>query len=242
MSERRYNDEEVAAVFERAAEDRQGAPRQATSGSGMTLAELQEIGREVGISPEAIAQAAGLLDHAGPPSSRTYFGLPIGVGRTVDLGRLLTEAEWERLVVDLRETFDARGNVRSDGSFRQWTNGNLQALLEPTPTGHRLRLQTIKGDARTMMTAGLVILVMAAVTLISTGLAGGLGEAGSIVRIASLSGLGLLLGSIGALQLPKWARQRGLQMDGVVSRLVASASVQPGSSLPINKEPDSRVL
>jgi len=30
-----------------------------------------------------------------------------GVGRTVDLERRLTDAEWDQLVVDLRETFDA---------------------------------------------------------------------------------------------------------------------------------------
>ncbi|MGH7710825.1 MAG: hypothetical protein ACREOG_06050, partial [Gemmatimonadaceae bacterium] len=137
MTERRFSDMEVAAIFERATEAREERQRElpASSGEGLTLAELQEIGRDVGISSDLIAHAAQMLDKGGQPTSRTFLGLPIGVGRTVDLDRRLSEDEWERLVVDLRETFDARGTVRREGSLRQWTNGNLQAVLEPTETG-----------------------------------------------------------------------------------------------------------
>ena len=58
MTEPRYNEEEVAAIFERAAEAQQTARRHLPPGEGMTLADLQEIGREVGIPPELVAQAA----------------------------------------------------------------------------------------------------------------------------------------------------------------------------------------
>ena len=127
-------------------------------GNGLTLAALQDIGREVGISAESISLAARSLDLAGRPVSRKFMGLPIGVGRTVEFDRPLSDSDWERLVADLRETFAARGTVRYDGPFRQWTNGNLQALVEPTPNGHRLRLQTVKGDSRVLMTGGVVLL------------------------------------------------------------------------------------
>jgi hypothetical protein len=148
MTERRDSEDEVSAIFERATEAQHRSPRPLPPADGMTLGDLQGIGREVGIPPALVAQAARALDHAGQPTSRRLLGLAIGVGRTIHLGRRLNDEEWERLVVDLRETFDARGAVRHDGSFRQWTHGNLQALLEPTPTGHRLRLRTLKGSAR----------------------------------------------------------------------------------------------
>ncbi len=51
-------------------------------------------------------------------TSRTVLGLPIGVARTVDLNRRLTDEEWERLVVQLREVFNARGRTRTEGSLR----------------------------------------------------------------------------------------------------------------------------
>ncbi len=147
MTERRYSEEEVAAIFGRATEAQQSPRRQLPPGEGMTLDDLQEIGREVGIPPELVVQAARSMDQRGRPATRTYLGLPIGVGRTIDLDRRLSEEEWEHLVIDLRDTFDAQGTVRYDGPFRQWTNGNLQALLEPTATGHRLRRRQMEAVA-----------------------------------------------------------------------------------------------
>ena len=76
------------------------------------------------------------------------------MGRTVELPRALTDQERNRLVIDLRETFDAKGKIRDEGAFKQWTNSNLQALLEPTETGQRLRLRTVKGDARSFQGMG----------------------------------------------------------------------------------------
>ena len=95
-------------------------------GKGLTLAALQDIGREVGISAESISQAARSLDQAGRAASQRFMGLPIGVGRTIEFDRPLSDSDWERLVADLRETFEARCTGRYDGPFRQWTNGNLQ--------------------------------------------------------------------------------------------------------------------
>ena len=63
MSERRYNDEEVAAIFLRAAEEPQAAPVRVPREEGLTLRELQEIGREVGIPPDAVAQAAQTVEN-----------------------------------------------------------------------------------------------------------------------------------------------------------------------------------
>src|SRR5947207_1811830 len=108
MNERRFNDEEVAAIFARATEARAPDRRQPahSSGEGMTLAQLEEIGREVGIEPDALRHAAMTLGREGQATTRRFLGLPVGVGRSVDLGRALSDAEWERLVVDLRDTFD----------------------------------------------------------------------------------------------------------------------------------------
>src|SRR5438876_10233793 len=109
MPERRYSDEETAAIFKTAAELQQAVPSEASpgvlsnvSGEGMTLAQLQEIGREVGISADLVARAAQGFDRRGRATVRRFLGVPIGVGRTVSLQRALTEEEWQGLVVDLR--------------------------------------------------------------------------------------------------------------------------------------------
>ncbi len=224
MTERRYSEDETAAIFERAAEAQHTARRQLPAGGGMTLADLQEIAREVDIPPELVAEAARWLDRGGKPVSHTFLRLPIGVGRTVDLGRRLSEEEWERLVVDLRETFDARGTVRTDGSFRQWTNGNLQALLEPTAAGHRLRLRTVKGNARRLMAGGFAALAGSVAAMIAVALTGGTSDAGALSGIGFLFVMGLGLFGIGALSVPGWARLRQRQMEAVAARLVLATT------------------
>src|SRR5262249_60016969 len=123
--DRRYNDKEIAAIFRAASE---AASREEPShdvvpaDEGLTLTDLQAIGREVGIAPDAVAQAARALDTRVGTGARTLLGLRIGVSRTVNLNRRLTDEEWERLVVQLRDVFNARGRTRADGSLRQWTN------------------------------------------------------------------------------------------------------------------------
>lgn len=223
MTERRFNEAEVAAIFERATEAQQTSPRQLPSGEGMTLADLEAIGREVGIVPELIARAVRTIDAGGRPTSRSFLGFPIGVGRTIDLDRRLTEDEWERLVVDLRETFDARGTVKHEGALRQWTNGNLQALLEPTPTGHRIRLRTFKGSARSLMTGGIGLFVIGASALMA---AAWRGEVSEVLPLTLLATVGVAAFGIGALRLPAWARLRRRQMEEVAARLATAPSLE----------------
>ena len=219
MTERRFSEAEVAAIFERATETPQRDASGASPAEGMTLAELQDIGREVGIPAESIALAAQSLDRDTPPPARTFLGLPLSAERTVDLGRRISDEEWERFVVDLRETFNARGNVTSYGSLRQWTNGNLQALLEPTATGHRIRLRTVKSDAIGMMIGGLGMLGFSSTVLAIVALKGALGDPGLLAGMGMLGTVGLGMFGSSAVRLPRWARTRQRQMDELAARL-----------------------
>jgi hypothetical protein len=229
MSERRYSDEEVSAIFARATETQQDAPRQSIPGEGMTLAELQEIGREAGIEPDAVARAARSLDTAPlirQPAPARYLGMPIGVAHVVELPYRMTEAGWERLVLDLRETFDAAGRVRSDGTFRQWSNGNLQVLVEPYGEGQRVRFRTMKGSSRSLMTIGVTFLALALVAIVTGMLIPGgpfsTSDAGGFALI------GAVMFGVGAVQLPSWARLRKSQMEEVGERLLRAAPDRSG--------------
>ena len=232
MPERRYDEDEMAAIFRAATERSLPAGRDDAPGDGLTLAEIQAIGHEVGIAPEAISQAALALDVRREARASTFLGLPIGVARTVQLGRRLNEEEWERLVVQLREVFHARGVVRSDGSLRQWTNGNLQVLLEPTESGHRLRFRTMHGAARASINAGFMALGMAGVVAIVSAVAPHAHSAAAGIAFLATTGLAFIAN--GALRLPGWARLRGRQMEELAARVAAptSAEVNPPKELP----------
>jgi hypothetical protein len=217
--ERRFQDDEVARIFEAAS-----APAltrgEASPAEGLTLAELQAIGREVGIAPERIAEAASSIVRSAPPlPRRTELGMPITAGHVVELPRALTDREWALIVADLRETFGARGKESSQGETRQWTNSNLHAFVEPTRTGYRLRLGTLKGDAVALNRMGAFGVAMGALVAL-TPLVGG--TAGGTMPGA------LMLGSIGvgailfnALRLSRWAGTREQQMKEIGDRALA---------------------
>jgi hypothetical protein len=225
MAERRFTEDEVAAILEAATRLEATEPRQIGPGEGLTLGEIQAVGREAGIPPDLIRQAANALGQGGRSSSRRFLGLPIGVGRVVDLGRKLGDDEWDRFVVDLRETFDARGSVRRDASLRQWTNGNLQVLVEPTANGDRVRMRTTKGNVRGLMMLGLGGLGLSAVTLISGAMTGVLSDPGKLSSIASFAIMGATAIGVSAAQLPGWARRRREQMESLERQLTSAESV-----------------
>jgi len=215
--ERRYSDKEIAAIFRAATEGPQLPSEPVPHDEGLTLTDLQAIGREVGISAEAIAGAARALDVHSGTEARRFLGLPIGVARTVNLNRRLTDEEWERFVVQLREVFNARGRTRADGSLRQWTNGNLQVLLEPTATGHRLRFGTLHGAASASIGAGFVAIGVAGVVAVATALAGTFAEAVPGMAFLAVVGAGMI--ASGALRLPRWARLRSRQMEALAAQV-----------------------
>jgi hypothetical protein len=223
MTERRYTEQEITNIFHAAAEVPSTPLHDLSRADGMTLADLQAIGREVGISPEAVAHAAQTLEVRQGAEYRTLLGLPIGVERRVTLRRRLTDEEWEQLVVQLREVFKARGRTETKGSLRQWTNNNLYVLLEPTPTGDRLRLGSLHGGALTSIRLGLVnlgiIAVLATANLFGAHLA-------SVGTMAGLLAGGLVLFANGALRLPGWARLRAHQMEDLAVQL----ALPPGST------------
>ncbi len=231
MDERRYEEAEVAEIFRAAANPRASEGRAlATSAGGFSLAELQAIGGEVGIEPERIAEAAAALDVRGAPAPlRSYLGMPVSVGRTVDLPRTPTDREWEMLLGELRETFGARGKDRSSGGVRAWTNGNLHAYVEPSESGYRLRLGTTKGGAAqgiqmgmAGVAAGLVLAVLLFAEVLDEDL--------SVLLIFAVMGAFTL--AFNALRLPRWAREREEQMEHIAvrARTLIGPAPQPVAS------------
>lgn len=233
MTDRHYNEDEVAAIFRAATEGSESRALPDGRAHGLTLHDLQDIAREVGISPSAVSRAAQSLDRPNEMAARrTFLGLPIAVERRVALNRNLTDTEWDLLVVELREVFHARGTVRTQGSLREWSNGNLHALLEPTPTGYQLRLGTFKGDARASVAVATLTLGMSVVVGALAAANGTLSH--SAPGIAALATIGVVFLANGVLRLPRWARLRRRQMDDIVERLTLATQDENGSQPQLN--------
>jgi len=215
MSERRYSEDEAADIFRLAAELEERSPRAIVRTDGLTVAQLQEIGREAGLNPDLIARAATSATTSVSAKAIRSFGLPLGVGRTIELDRPLSDQEWEQLVSDLRQTFDARGVLRHDGPFREWSNGNLHVLVEPTPGAHRIRFRTSNGLSRTLLIGGSISLVTSGLVATISMLTGG-----GATDAMGLMSMAVALIGVGALRLPSWARRRRRQMDDLAERLL----------------------
>ena len=228
MTERRFSDAEVAQIFERATS---GHALQATGAAeGMTLAELQSIGKEVGIPAEQITRAALSLSAGEAKPTQRFLGMTTGVGHTVHLARKLTDEEWERFIVEVRETFNARGTMTSHGSLKQWSNGNLQVLLEPTDAGHRVRFKTVKGDAPGTLGGGLVMSAVAVIGEMTAVLTGAAHDVGLLASFGALGAVGIGAAATTALRLPRWVRARKAQMEELGARVSAMALKPPPGS------------
>lgn len=218
MTERRYDENEVSEIFARAADAGPAGQRALPAGEGMTLAELQEIGREAGMTPQQVAQAARALDRPAQRTPSRFLGLPIGVGRMVQLDRRLSDAEWERLVVTLRDTFQASGTIRVDGSLRQWSNGNLHVLVEPGLGGDRVRLQTRNSTAPGLLMAGASMIAATGLGFAITLMGGG--PAGEVLgALSPIGAVGIGFVAVSVARLRSWARLRQQQMDAIAERL-----------------------
>lgn len=213
MSERRYTKDEVRKIFELATTPTE-QPASTPEASGLTLAEVQGIGREVGLESALVARAAAALD-AKP--LRRSLGLPIEVGRVVHLERNLTDHEWDQLVAELRSTFRAKGKISAHGGIREWRNGNLHAALEPTQSGYRLRLGTLKGDASGINALGATGLAAGVLTSAALWLSGEMGDA--LLTGAFFTASGIAAFVTNALRLPRWANKREQQMEHIAARL-----------------------
>ena len=225
--ERKYRHDEVREIFELASSTHEVGRPAAFDESGLTLAELQEVGREVGMEPSRIAEAALTLDtRRDVLPRRTSLGMPISVGRVIDLPRAVTDREWDLLVVEFRETFGARGQVTSHGGIREWSNGNLHAFLEPTETGHRLRLRTLKGGARALNWMGVAGLAVGLIML-TMFLTGGSSPVKMEQAMMYLMGIGGEALAANLLRLPRWAHEREGQMEYLAGRAGAMLGEPP---------------
>lgn len=164
-ADRRYSDDEVARILERAAEEsvRAAPARDVPSAGGLTLADLHAIAAEAGIAQDAVARAASVVARGQDrrPEVERWLGLPVAVAYEVAFDGPVSDAAWDEMVAHLEITFDATGRRRQAGGVREWRDGNLRATLEATPTGHRLRLATRREDgALVLASAGAVVLAV----------------------------------------------------------------------------------
>lgn len=219
-SKRHYDEDEARRIFAIATRGNSDGASDVRTDRGLTLAELQEIGSEAGIHPERVADAARGMDARPARAPRiTSLGIQVSAGELVSLPRRPTETEWCTVVARCRDLFEAPGEVRDHGDAREWSNGALRVLLEPTTNGYQLRFVTVNRRFRFLNRIG-ALLAVVGLTFLGVGAPGAVAASGGVLDVLQtllpsllVAGGGLGFVAYGALRLPGWVATREAQFE-----------------------------
>ena len=220
--ERRYNEKEIAAIFEQAAKDFEAAQQQMRASDGLTLKEIEEIASEAGISADFVKRAASKVDlRRDSPATKKLLGLPTQVNRVIELPQDFGDEEWDRLIVEFHDSYGLVGTIQEqrDGRIRSWVTEKVQVYLEPTGSGKRLRVISTNGvDTLMLLFGGIFFFVsmMFMAILISKG--NFMTQMDDTIIMFILSAMGLGAGGLGALRMPKWYKNEEQRIDGILSK------------------------
>jgi hypothetical protein len=244
--DRRFTEEEMRAVFAKAAE-RQKRAEAIDVGAGLSLAEMQEVAAAAGIDPTHVAAAVAEMA-AVPEPRKTFFGAPVEVTRVRRLPVQVSEDGWARIVSELRRTFNEDGIAGQLGRIREWNamgRGPRRDLvtrlaIEPDGDGARVTLRQAARDFAFGFTlAGSIMSFMA--ILFSTLAAAGVDNelwipAGLMIGLAVLFLGGLQIG------MRLWANRQERRFEALLDRIELIAREDAGAVAPAqaSRRVDSR--
>ena len=148
--DRRFTDREMRLIFERAGEADVGAQ----GDRGYSLAEMQEIARQVGLSPTEIARAASTI--SSPQASYPMLGGPIRFHASHTLNGKLTEDGIASVALKIREATGFHGELREVPGGAEWRVRSATGLIvvDFTAKGAGTRIDlTVARDDEAAVTA-----------------------------------------------------------------------------------------
>jgi hypothetical protein len=175
-SERRFTEEELALILERAAEQQEGVKGTAAR---YTLADIQEIAAGAGITPDQVASVAATLRDARVPRRGGVLGAPLGFRFEESIeGEIPDDVVAELFDIARRET-GVLGNVSEALGQLEWKDQSADGWTHVSVTrrGGRttVRVLSPRSDAAGAVGAmGVIGAVGASVGLAMTPVIGGL--------------------------------------------------------------------
>ena len=235
--ETRFSEDEVQKILAKAAKSQQreeSTLEEATS--GLSLTRLQQVAADVGIAPVHIEAAAReiLVRRQSAPAG-TIVGLPRELGTLRVAPGVVSDAQWEKIVAELRQIFGKSGIPSQFGALREWVSTNDRS--ESMPVCLRL----------TPDEAGTRITLRQSVTAMSSliwGVGGGLAGVAVLIGVlmaivgfepavagapAMLGGIGVLSAGVGWIGGKSWSKQQQERLERAADRaelIVRGAGVE----------------
>jgi hypothetical protein len=245
----RFSEDEARRIFARAAERQHAEDRRP---EGLSLAELQEIGRSAGLDPGHVTAAVAEVRAAAPPGpGAELWGVDMEPRAVRVVPGALTDEAWGQMVGRVRPTFRTIGVTNTVGRTREWngTNSggglsNLRMTAEPVEGGTRVVLETSRaGEAAQVRWLPTTFGVIALAFAVGFPL---LGEAGAGLVFAGLI-LALVLGTAFAARVgyARWSAERQGQFEDLLDafeRIVTPEAASDGLAAPAASGAEPPVL
>jgi hypothetical protein len=125
---RLYGDKEMSRILKRAVELQQGKGKTDSMGRGISIGEIEQIARELGIDPRYVAEAAAEIERGeeGQEEQSLLGQTIIEVRRTVR-GEI-SERQLEMMVQEIRRTFGAAGEIGQLGQSLEWKSSDKELI------------------------------------------------------------------------------------------------------------------
>ena len=132
----RFSADEARRIFARAARRQHAAP----TPDGLTVEDLEAIGREAGLDPALIAAEAA-AERLGDGHEKTWHGVPVGIRRARLMPARISDREWERIVDLLRAEFKMEGTAQQIGTRREWATGTSATGVSSMSSAYKVRVE-----------------------------------------------------------------------------------------------------
>lgn len=228
MTERRYNEDEVALIIRKAVDAGADDPAAGT-GKGLSLSELREIGAEVGIEAARIEAAATALERRDAAPVGKVLGLPT----TLQLDRVvpvrLGQEHLPRLLDVIRRELARQGIVEEVlGGFEWRARGGMGGrYVSIRPEGDQTRIRVLGNYRDGVM--GLTLGVGPIAAAGTGALAAALGAATPFIILpAALAGAALVSVGPARYLFGREARSLNSVLDALERQLLESAPPDDG--------------
>lgn len=125
---RLYGDKEISRIIKRAAELQEQKGRAGSAGPGISIAELEQIARDLGIDPTYLRQAVAELGSGiDTPAKSSLLGETLIEARRLVKSEM-SDLEWEMMVQEIRRALGCTGETGKLGNAVEWKTSDKELV------------------------------------------------------------------------------------------------------------------
>ncbi len=222
--DRRYTDQDIALVLQRAVEIEERSDSAASR--GVTRRELLEIAQEVGLSPAVIDEAITALDTGVRTPRRSLLGAPLSNKQVRGVQGHLDQDDLQRLIRLVEERLEATGTVTDALGMVRWTSIRTHKFGSTTQVSLSVQEDETQIQVVERFPAALRGVLHFIPTMWGTIIGGGVAASsggGAVTGVAIAVGVAALGAGIGRTVWQALARRSAREVHSVATELALAA-------------------